>query len=141
MLSGQSSDIRIPVRISLAASTITSGVSKFKVPSSSFGPNRPQAFPRGPLGSSGRDSKGITLSFSVDMIDESRSYRIQTRKGCGGLLRALHSKYTTTRHSQQACLGLSLCSSPELSPLIALIPPRPHHLRSPPRIYIRDLHT
>lgn len=59
MLNGQSREIRTPVRISLAASTMISGVSRFKVPSSSFRPNRPQEFPRGPVGSSGSASKGI----------------------------------------------------------------------------------
>lgn len=63
MLNGQSSEIRTPVWISFAAATTRSGVSRFNVPSWSSFPNRPQAFPRGPVGSNGRESNEITASL------------------------------------------------------------------------------
>jgi hypothetical protein len=58
MLSGQSVDIRIPWTISFVAARVVSGVRRFIIPSSSPGPKRPQALPRGPSFWRGRDSKG-----------------------------------------------------------------------------------
>ena len=59
----------MPVHISLAAEATTSGVNKFKVPSWSSGPKRPQAFPRGPIGSKGRSSKAkLAVSCSMALF-------------------------------------------------------------------------
>lgn len=69
--SGQSSDTRNPCWISCAADAMTSGVSRLSMPSWSLGPKRPQAFPGGPLGSRGRQSKegqgfGVIVLIATD---------------------------------------------------------------------------
>lgn len=73
MLSGQSSDTRSPVWISLLeAAATTAGVSMFRAPSESLAPYRPHAFPAGPLGSRGRDENGGLGGGAAIVITRSR---------------------------------------------------------------------